>query len=350
MLRNYSIRAVGWAVILLLGTELFVRLFILSPRLEIPFIGSVSIHGTEGYGIVRSLENYEVMTPYSRSKAKSVLVIGDSFTEARSVMDYQNYVSVAETLARRDGADVDLRNFGKAGLSFALSVYRVSELMQEEKPDLIVFQTNYFDFMYEGFRQRGSFRLIINDQGELELSIRKPNVNNAPVSNRSQTNTKRLEKVIGQMLSPFSIYQLSEHQRAAADADADVNPPDPASQTGNALSAIDPKTVTPLYVDFIEKTVGDIPIIFILLPNNIRVDGDVPSYPKDSKVEALASALSDHPNWHVIYPADPFNQLLADGYSPVGFGNTTPFDGHINVNGHRVLGELLASKILEIFR
>jgi hypothetical protein len=91
---RYFLRACGWILLLLAGTDLFLHVFVVT---SFPFTvlknGHIfEISGYEGYGFTRYLPYAEIKTPYD-SGEYSVVVLGNSFTMSKQVMDWQSYCS-----------------------------------------------------------------------------------------------------------------------------------------------------------------------------------------------------------------------------------------------------------------
>ncbi|MDO9300398.1 MAG: hypothetical protein Q7T89_03405, partial [Anaerolineales bacterium] len=119
----------AWLFVFLLILEVVIRIFIIKPAYEhfVPGLGivavdnAVTVWGVEGYGVTHYLSNGEISTPYQSEI--SVVVLGDSYTEAVQVNDDQKFVSVAENVLQERGLKMDLHNLGASGRSIADYVY-----------------------------------------------------------------------------------------------------------------------------------------------------------------------------------------------------------------------------------
>jgi hypothetical protein len=96
-------------------------------------------------------------------------------------------------------------------------------------------------------------------------------------------------------------------------------------------------------LELFEEAYGNIPTVFVLVPQDINIGQNGVRYLDSDNYMMIVNFITHrHPNWTVVYPVKEFNQLLADGYAPKGFDNSKPFVGHMNVCGHKILGEILA--------
>jgi hypothetical protein len=66
----------------------------------------------------------------------------------------------------------------------------------------------------------------------------------------------------------------------------------------------------------------------------------------DLQHQNLKIFLSNYPQITLVDPLPEFQKLALSGNLPMGFSNSTqPGEGHLNRNGHEVLGKLLAETI-----
>lgn len=111
---------------------------------KVPMRGTHVLWGTEGYGRTAYSGNGEIATPFTGGP--SVVVIGDSHTEALQVDDAAKFISVAETELRRRGQLLDLHNVGFSGGTIAAYVGLGPAVMSRYRPVAVVMQLSSEDF------------------------------------------------------------------------------------------------------------------------------------------------------------------------------------------------------------
>ncbi len=353
----YLGKAIFWGLLFLLLTELAIRLLFLNPTPMEEYAGlgsrpapdSVSVSGLEGYSITRYGEFGEVHTPYSGGD--NIVILGDSFTESRHMMDWETYPSVAENLLRASGADYDVRNLGYRGLTFVDYVGLAPFVLEHFRPRLVVIQTAPAEILENPLAKGQGYYFVLNAGGDLIVKAR----NQKPVREKNQ---------IEQILSLSAIRQYAsiiKRFRSAPNANLLANIlDDPGAADSEAATSQVPASEQPDPAErellarkefaALKKAYGDVPVIILMLPDRgIDKDLNPPAFREQPEVNLLVD-LARQQGIVTIYPASAFNQLLKDGYSPLGFWNTGPFGGHMNAYGNRLLGELLAPQILEILK
>ena len=60
--------------------------------------------------------------------------------------------------------------------------------------------------------------------------------------------------------------------------------------------------------------------------------------------DVVRAHLRQWPDWYVIDATAAFNAMVSTGHLPRGFANTTLGVGHLNADGHTVVGQLLAAQ------
>ena len=334
---RYSLSTAGWFLLFLVGTELYMRLFVISifPYSILNKGNIFEVWGVEGYGIVRYMPYSEVKTPYDSGKY-SVAVLGNSYTMSKQVMDWKNYVSVAESNLRDRGVSADLHNLGLNGLTLPSYIARSSFVLERYKPDVVVIQVAPNEFFSEGFQpyMRGGY-FAYNAEGKLELV--PTSAPNLLLPEQIDENTPPVD-----FLDYFSItaYLAYTGRQEAEGSRPEI---DRGDRNFEEIASAELQLVADAY--------GDIPIVFVIIPHNINTNRKSSRYEDSARYSMIINLIGNtHPNWRVVYPIQEFNLLLKDGTAPMGFGNTKPFIGHINANGQRALGEALAEVLAEILK
>jgi hypothetical protein len=97
----------------------------------------------------------------------------------------------------------------------------------------------------------------------------------------------------------------------------------------------------------LKETYSGSKVILLLLPFSPNIDQDRLNF-EDPEYLKLIHSAEQVGGFYIINPQVEFDQLVEQGHLPRGFMNSLPGQGHLNVFGHRIIGELLAKKILEI--
>jgi lysophospholipase L1-like esterase len=334
---KYALFVAVWFLVFLVGTEFFMRVFVVSifPYSVLKNGNIFEIWGVEGYGMARYLPNAEVKTPYD-SGDYSVAVLGNSYTMSKQVMDWQNYVSVAEVDLRARGISADLHNLGLNGLTLPSYIARSDYVLERYQPDVVVIQVSPNEFFSDGFQpfMRGGY-FKYNNAGQLEVT---------PTTNQNLL----LPEQIGDNAPPVDILDyssISAYLSYIGRQEAEGSRPEieRGNHTYEEIATAELKLVAEAY--------GETPIVFVIVPHNINTGRKASRYEDGERYRLIINLIArDYPNWTVVYPLQEFNLLLKSGVAPMGFGNTKPFLGHMNQNGHRVVGQALAAALATILK
>lgn len=342
---KHALQFVGWTALFFLLTEIFVRFaFVSSPMLSSKVNGGgMEIYGFEGYGFIYYLPNMEIATPFSGGE--NIVTLGDSYTQARHLFYWKSYSSVAEKALRSQGYIKDIRNFGYMRTAIPYQIGIGKSLMKTYHPAIAVIQISMDDLLGErAFDKTAPFYFQIDTAGNLILNSRPKQADNS--DNYLKLPVRLENKPAFSFYSRLSIesYLKTVRGQKTGKPDVETEPkginakkPDKAGNDSDVLF----NQVFAL----LEDAYGETPIVFIFRPSFSKKDNQF-YYDEDAK--RIMSLLSQHPNWHTMCVADPFNSSFQNGYSPIGFGNTDPFSGHWNANGHKIVGDLLAENLISM--
>jgi lysophospholipase L1-like esterase len=345
---RYVSESTIWILITLGLFELILRIIIgFNPGIVyekdwevVPIAGSIKLWGKEGYGITHYLEHSEIETPFNNGDI-SVVVLGDSYTEALQVSEDFKFASLAETNIRSKRKDVDFHNLGKSGYSIADFIYLAPSIKQYYHPEIIVLQLSPNDFL-DSFTNTFANYFIITDTGNLELVHNKQYF---------QSELFLVENIRGRIYYNLKIYSegsnrynkilniLNEGQKAN-----DQLQPDQAG--GGAKS---PNARMNEQLNLLKEAYSGSKVVLLLLPYSPYVDKSNLSFGDSKSLEIMHSA-EQIGGYYVINPQAEFDRLIEQGHLPRGFMNSLPGVGHLNIYGHRIIGELLAEKILEVIK
>jgi lysophospholipase L1-like esterase len=347
---KYLIQAAFWIVIVLIGFEISLRYFVsgLTPEIsfdpvwgKLPVAGSVIMERTEGDGITHFFANGEVATPYQGGA--NIPVLGDSNTRALQVNDNQSYVSVAETMLRGKGIKVDLHNLGASGGTLADYTYWAPFVQSKYQPSIVVIQISTGDFWGTGsggyvMSNQGNY-FIKNSDGTLKV-IHKPLLENYDLLRRIRGEFALLGYGSDRLTLFLQIYKNSQVSDVADETQ-------PSSNSSSLAQKLDDyrAQLMALHTAFQGQRV-----IILGLPYYPLISGDQIAL-GDNDYSLLLDQARRYGDWQVLDPLSAFQALwLQDHKLPRGFTNTVPGVGHLNADGHALVGQLLADKIEEMLR
>lgn len=342
---RYFQRAAAWCLLPLLFFEIFLRMYVYNPVAwyvntnwfgPLPVEGSVFLMGSEGFALTHYDALGEIRTPYD--DGQSILFMGDSRIEAKQVADHEKSASVAETLLRQRGYKVNVRNTGESARSVADYVTYLPLYKQLYDPSMIVIQVTERDFEESFSPGKDNYFILDDDQ-----SIRTVH-KYVPAGSFEVTSRKML--ILYPMFARQALRQFElifPGMPAVVDADAD------AEAVGEAEVQNKEERIRQ-QLELLKDAAGETPLIFVLAPSAPTIKGgDVAAI--DPAYQQFRQRIVQYSGSTVIDPLPAFQELVRQGYFPVGFYNSAqPDHGHLNRHGNRVLGELLADAIEEVMR
>lgn len=329
--REYWLKVALWCALLLVVLELVTRFFIFkSPtRVDDPLWGTVPpdqscyVRGTEGFGVTCYFANSEIGTPYRGQDGESIVVLGDSYTEATQVSNSEKYVSVTETMLRERGYNVDLHNLGDSNRTLADFVYLAPEVNATYAPKIVVLQTNPLGLLDSLNSHRKNY-FAVNDHGGLDLVHR----------NLKEGNLLYRNIVLSSGLLTYSAFRWNRVVEEAF--------PNPNTGERADLATSD-EIIAEIQLLF--NAYPDSRIVLLVMPNVPTISETDLAWtnPED---EALLTALAKIDGLKVVYPAKAFRDLYEQQrIFPRGFENTVLNVGHLNHYGHMAVAGVLADAL-----
>lgn len=342
-----------WIVIVLVGFEIVFRFFIsgltplsnfdpdLGPR---PVDGSVILYNKEGNGVIHYVKDGEIASPVRGGV--NIPVFGDSQTASFQVNDYQNYVSIAETSLRDKGIKVDLRNMGYPAGTLADYTYWASLAKTKFNAGIVVIQISTNDFFGSG----GSEGYILsavgnyfkrNDDGTLTLI-------HQPIEDRYAQFKPFIAKsaFLGYTVDRLRLYReiIKMDDRTRETANKLTLTSGSTSDTNNIVANYNAQ------LSMLHEAYRGERVILLLLPSSPAISGDRMEL-ENSEYSRLLEQARKFKGWEIIDPLPAFQALwLEEQKLPRGFTNSEPGIGHLNVDGHAIVGQLLAEKIEEMMK
>jgi lysophospholipase L1-like esterase len=369
---KYLLEFSFWMMVLLVGIELILRLTVV----KFPIMGSENEWGwipiantrviwkIEGSGITEFDEHGITKTPYQGGDT-TVVVLGDSVTAAWQVDDDQNFVSVAEVELRDRGKLVDLINLGKGGYSIADYIFLAPLVEKYFSPDLVVIEITPQDFK-DGFNTAHENYFKYNEFGELEVHLKDiPTSRNAVsglqprIANLSILRyfTRRIDDIKRNSKSLLNSTEEnigdngSESDETQSDVAQDIIGQDNTTQdvqaAANSQATAELFELAQAQLSLLKEAYLETDVLILLVPQSPQIIKDNILFPDPTYEQAFAS-IEDMGYFSVINAKPEFDSLTHQGYMPRGFWNSKPGQGHLNIYGHQVIGELLAEKIMEV--
>lgn len=346
----FFIKTAGWLLVFLLLLEVYTRTFVIkdAPQQLIPDLGlvpandSFSVWGMEGHATTHYLSNGEIYTPYQTGM--SVVVLGDSFTEARQVDDDQKFVSVAEEMSHARSEYMDFHNLGLSGRNIADYVYTAPYIKKAYNPAIVVVQVKPQDFK-ESFRSSLPTYLVPN-----YFVIKDSALSLIHTGRYFSVNLDFQNAVRASGFASLAIYKIKENplsfdasmQQTSVKTAAVVKPSMDADLVDAGLVA--------MQVDALEKSYEGAKVVFLLIPNVPILDGDKLLWENAQDI-SLMKAINQSSKFPVLYPGNDFYELYSTrGEFARGFPNSFPNRGHLNKYGHYVVGSALAEYLGKITR
>ncbi len=334
----YLIPLQAMFVLALAGMEILLRVTVYNQPMmhmrtnwfgSLPAPGSFYLWGSEGFALTH-FEGIpgEIRTPLTGRE--NIILLGDSFLEGLQVADDQKLASVAEIELWKDGLGFDLHNLGASGLSMADYAATIPKYIELFDPATVVLVVQENDFV-ESFHADKSNYFTKGESGAIEL-----------VSEYSLEEEYFVADDPHPVLRPI-LFQYArsriEQTLTASTERGDASPPvlfDPAFAA--------------MQMEYVTQSCGGVPLIILIYPHAPYITGDRIEM-SDENHERLREFLSGYPGIVLADPLPELRQLARDGVLPMGFFNSArPGVGHLNAEGNRVVGKVLAQAIEEAMK
>lgn len=348
-LTRYWGEAFLWMLLALVVIEILLRVSVIKNPVLIkdsewgivPTSGSTRFWGKEGYGFTRYLFHGEISTPYVDGDI-SIVLLGDSYTEGLQVSDHLKYASVAEEVVRENGFSADIRNLGQSGNSIADYVYLAPKVIEYFDPELIIVQLSSSDFLggdafdksrrnYFVYDETGNAEVVHKDTGFLE--------NDFVFAIHSKLVASSLYSAGGARFS-----QLWNSVDFGIVRDRDEG----AQRISYANPIIHLGTRINDQFRLLSEAYTGIDIVILLLPDLPRLKNDELIIDDIENIESIKNIINDFGEFSVIDPSMEFLNGAEENLLPRGFTNSIPGFGHLNRNGHAIVGNVLATRIMEM--
>ncbi len=326
--RSWGLALAGILTAFVLMNVLTAVLVFRSPGRRVdPVFGDVMNRGllisaTEGRTVTRinSIGNRAGEPEGLRSYPRRILFIGDSFTEAIQIPDGHTFVDLAEAALRRQGEHVVGVNAGMDGANPAWFLHLADALKGTYAPTRTVLEVGDTDFTVELKKPQSKGYWLARDGTGWVVRGSQPTPAAADVARNALTH----------LPAPYWIWQrVKKSQQAKA-----------------VQSAADPTAYAdPAQVEWILrqlKTAYGEDLVILYRPEiDYRGSATAPT-----ETERLVAATTRRLGLVFVNPREALLSRYAQTRQPLdGFDNTQPGAGHWNVEGHRVVADLLVKTL-----
>lgn len=271
----------------------------------------------------------------TQANAPVVVILGDSYVAAREVRDEQTMGAHVESSLRSRGIPVNVRQYGTRGATPALYVAEAREVLQRWNPAAVVVVLSYDDIDHHPLMEGSPHIAIVNGRGVLVGSL--PRTPAAPPSGVLAHST------LARLFVRRRLQLLARSPRFVREwwirSGHPANPGDPVvtrttSPTPGELEAVPRVVVQMLHEAFGQRLV-------IAWVTEVRVSGPPVS---ETYERSLFTACRAEQVTCLTARAE----MLAGRDSGVilrGFPTSTLGEGHLNAEGHRVMGAIIAHEL-----
>jgi len=350
-LLQYRVSVALWLLIGLIGLECFIRTFVYSPTARViykpdlgtlPVTGSTVVRGTEGFGVTHYSDDGEVLTSFSAPSGPRIVLLGDSHTEALQVNDAEKYPSIAAAALQQDGMTANFHNIAQSGSSMADFVYLAPFVHAQFHPRIVVIQIGVQSFVDgNAFDTQHTNYFVMASDGSLQLKHKALPDRTADWMLSPKRDFALIDYGISRWNEMMNKIK-SQQTRLAAE---------PATPTVNATptEANDFPRKVKAQLDALHNAYPDVTLVIVFLPFVPYIQHNT-LVTQDRDEDLVRLSLLPRTYWRVVDPTADFNALVQLGKLPRGFANTTPGSGHLNADGHAVVGKLLAQQLEDLLR
>lgn len=337
--RRRFFRLVSGSALACVAMELFLRYWSAGAYVLDPVFGNVPRPG----GVIRNNSEGHATSHWGSlgirlggevpGSTRSILALGDSFTQGLTVDDDEVYTAVLARELARNGVEISVLNAGKSSASSANYVALAPEYKETFHPSWVVVELQPDDLGYDAwqptkarFVQTGARLAAIN------VPVRFGRATRILASFRRRlklvdNGVSRLEQYAYWLRQQPSIFHAGENR----------------ATTGAAESAVSAESGDYPVEEEIRLLVGAYEgrVTMLLIP---RLE---PGWTADAPmpIERRYEAYCRQEGLSCLDLRETYASFLARGESPFGYANTAFSRGHLNSGGHRAAAHLLALEI-----
>jgi len=305
------------------------RNYIYDPALRFAYIpGARTLSSGEGFAEIR-YNSLGLRGPEpDLDRHPFVVITGDSFTEADSMPDRELFTAVAQQNLGQRGRNVQVVNAGRNGDDFFQQLILLDRIFRPHHPDLVVLQVD--EWMLDWIDRPQPFQFRVTEDELLEIEPPQPR-------SESPWRTRIRRPVYYSALANLIVLRYFNLVRPD-DIRLPMAPTPPQAPFRDLTSKQDLLRVT---LRTLQKNYPNLAILYLpklSYPQLVQTD------PNELLFLGTANALG-------LSVYNPLEALKADYVTRrkphFGFHNSGMGAGHLNQDGHKVVGDFLAKVISE---
>lgn len=289
-------------------------------------------YGLEGMGTSQWVERGLRRASAPDPSWPSILVLGDSYTEALGVDDDDVFTHRLERKLRAQGSSAQVLNAGRAGSSLADYIALAPRYREWFSPRWTVVQLRAADLTTEPWRIRPSYARFARGRGA-ELEVRP-----AVIAQHSPLWFSILKLRQKSMLVTLGLIRVNDFTTAARAEPPLFRGGDPAPSPRNSETDPSSAPVAEELALLVRAYDGRVTIAY--LP---EFDPQAPS--RTDPTERIVQAVCDTQRISCLNLRRHYPNFATSGVSPFGFPNSAYNFGHMNELGHHALAEDLEREI-----
>tara|TARA_R110002096_G_scaffold173997_12_gene349649 strand:- start:19430 stop:20617 length:1188 start_codon:yes stop_codon:yes gene_type:complete len=300
---------------------------------------SLHVHGSEGFAWIRH-DEFGFNNPSGaianrgNESERTIVVLGDSFTEALQVPRPLNFCSLLEDQLESS----TVINLGMSGRSMCDALMFSDSLRERLEPDRVIVQCRIDDWLEDATNPVKDFFITPSDS---EFSI---------VSNDSETQALKLKKDQFISIAPFIGWSYLRIRSLGLSKNSFL----PGNLKPKKKVAVSKETtvrpeIAPEFKNLIDWQISELidrygnQLLTILYIDEISIPAGLTETPADSPLESYLFAACQEAGIDVLRTREAFLDALRNEHSPpTGFANSVPGRGHLNRIGHQKVSALLS--------
>jgi len=288
------------------------------------------VHGSEGYS--RSKFNSlgfrgSELTDRNPGLLR-ILALGDSYTEALQVNEKYTFCNLVKiNLSKKLDQNVEVINAGRSSASPAYYIHLSEFYINTVSPDAVIIQLNKGDISGDFYDSYNNFYVVRNNSGFSTVQ-NKNFISNMPFIQKHPA----MSIIFDSAVLRLGYFKIQKSYRLRIDKQTPQSPQVPSDYRDRI------KWMLSSFKEHYED-----PIVWFI--------PDIDFYNDNNEFSVIETELETASNHIGINYLNTRNALYSyyrkNKQTPVGFNNTSPWKGHLNPEGHRVVAELLTERILK---
>jgi len=244
--------------------------------------------------------------------APVLLIVGDSYITARQVRDEQTMGSIIERRSRAEGYPLNVRQYGVPGASIPAYIGFANLLLKRWKPRWVIVAISANDLQSFSLARQEFWGMRARPDGSTEI-FRSP-VRHVP---------SRIKWLLGSHLA--LVRTLYERYETLIGVPLDLS----------RVSLQDVERIPEVTMPLLKKAYGD-KLLIVYIPESTMLTRSQATMEEKNLEQACIKCGVPYVSCH-----SEFTRMREQFIYPKGFHNTLPGDGHLNIDGHRAVAEIM---------